>query len=55
MCIWDKNIKTSCTGPYAILDKKGLSRADPGEGGGPDHLKNHKNIGFLSNTGPDPL
>ena len=24
--------------------------------GGPDHpLKNHKNIGFLSNTGPDPL
>ena len=32
--------------------------ADP-EGGnrGPDPppLKNHKNIGFLSNTGPDPL
>ena len=30
---------------------------DP-EGGhrGPDpHLKNHKNIGFLSNIGPDPL
>ena len=25
--------------------------------GGPDPspLKNHKNIGFLSNTGPDPL
>ena len=23
--------------------------------GAPDHLKNHKNIGFLSNTGPDPL
>ena len=23
--------------------------------GGPDPLKNHKNIGFLSNTGTDPL
>ena len=23
--------------------------------GGPDPLKNHKNIGFLSNTGSDPL
>ena len=23
--------------------------------GGPDPLKNHKNIGFLSNTGPDTL
>ena len=22
---------------------------------GPDSLKNHKNIGFLSNTGLDPL
>ena len=34
--------------------------ADPGGGGGagtgrPDHPKNHKNRGFLSNTGPDPL
>ena len=31
--------------------------ADPeGRTGGPDPypLKNHKNIGFLSNTGPDP-
>ena len=29
-----------------------------GETGGPDPpppLKNHKNIGFLSNSGPDPL
>ena len=26
-----------------------------GGGGCPDPLKNHKNIGFLSNTGPDPL
>ena len=23
--------------------------------GGPDPLENYKNIGFLSNTGPDPL
>ena len=34
--------------------------ADPEGGGGvagpdPSPLKNHKNIGFLSNTGPDPL
>ena len=30
---------------------------DPEGTGGPDRptLKNHKNIGFLSNTGPDPL
>ena len=27
---------------------------DPERGGDPP-LKNHKNIGFLSNTGPDPL
>ena len=35
-----------------------LRCADPEEGtGGPDvpHLKNHKNKGFLSNTGLDPL
>ena len=32
------------------------SCADPEEGtGGLTPLKNHKNIGFLSNTGPDPL
>ena len=29
--------------------------ADPEEGTGGRVLKNHKNIGFLSNTGPDPL
>ena len=36
-----------------------MPRADPGMGvgaGGPDPpLKNHKNIGFPSNIGPDPL
>ena len=26
-----------------------------GRGSGPPPLKNHKNIGFLSNTVPDPL
>ena len=34
------------------------SRADPDGGQGsdpPPPPKNHKNIGFLSNTGPDPL
>ena len=28
--------------------------ADPEGGRGSDPLENHKNIGFLSNTGPDP-
>ena len=35
-----------------------LARADPegwGQGVQNPPLKNHKNIGFLSNTGPDPL
>ena len=36
-----------------------MSCADPEEGGGGQGvrtpLKNHKNVGFLSNTGPDPL
>ena len=36
-----------------------ITWADPEGGGGkgldPPPLKNHKNIGFLSNTGPDPL
>ena len=32
----------------------GGPRGGGGRGGGGE-LKNHKNIGFLSNTGPDPL
>ena len=33
-----------------------LACMDPeGQLGGPDPLENHKSIGFLSNTGPDPL
>ena len=31
----------------------GISWANP-EGGG-EALKSHKNVGFFSNTGPDPL
>ena len=34
----------------------GVTCADPEGAGGPEpSLINHKNIGFLSNTGPDPL
>ena len=34
----------------------GGSCADPEGGtGGPDPLKNHKKIGFHSNSGPDPM
>ena len=40
--IYYNRIKKSCEDPE-------------GETGGPDPLKNHKNIGLLRNTGPDPL
>ena len=42
-----------------LLNRTGMG--DPEGGGGqgvstpPPPLKNHKNVGFLSNTGPDPL
>ena len=40
---------------YALVSiQPVLPCADP-EGGTPPPLKNHKNIGFLSNTGLDPL
>ena len=32
-----------------------IQRGDMGSGPPPPPLKNYKNIGFLSNTGPDPL
>ena len=32
-----------------------LSCADREGGGGAGDQKNHKNVGFLTNTGPDPL
>ena len=36
---------------YAWVDQEGWG----GAGVLPPPLQNHKNIGFLSNTGPDPL
>ena len=46
-----------------VIDKTGSDCLLPlinmhgsrGGTGGPDTLKNHKNMEFLSNTGPDPL
>ena len=50
VCSGSWNLSTfTCTDPEG--------GADP-EGGGPPPpppLKNHKNIGFFSNTGPEPL
>ena len=42
---------------YTLYITKCVAWVDQERGtGGPDPpLKNHKNIGFLSNTGPDPL
>ena len=37
------------------LSRVGHVRIQGGGAGGPDPPENHKNIGFLSNTGPDPL
>ena len=38
---------------YIVRSHAGIQRGD--RGSGPPPLKNHKNIEFLSNTGPDPL
>ena len=47
-----------CCDPH-MFDKKLHARIQRGDRGPgpppPPPLKNHKNIGFLSNTGPDPL
>ena len=44
-----------CT-PHMSICIMGGSRRDKGDwGSGPPSLKNHKNTGFLSNTGQDPL
>ena len=41
---------------FSFIQIPGTPCADPeGETAGPDPLKNHKFIGFSSNTGPDPL
>ena len=52
--IWRFKVEES----ESLLLNKADTCADPegGGAGGPDNpLKNHINIGFLSNTGPDPL
>ena len=38
----------------SLVNHVRIQRGGGGRGSGPS-LKNHKNIGFLSNTGPDPL
>ena len=41
---------------FEVLVTTFMACADPeGDRGSGSPLKNHKNIGFLSNTGPDPL
>ena len=45
-----------CIGPIVYVDIMCGSRGGGGGGRGSGlPLENHKNIGFLSNTGPDPL
>ena len=39
----------------SIQNMKTWANPEGGKGIRPHPLKNHKNIGFLSNTGPDPL
>ena len=46
------NFKTLNHTPHERIQSRGGGGGDR-ESGHP--LKNHKNIGFLSNTGPDPL
>ena len=46
----DAHIHTEAHAPV----KYGMGGSREGTGG-PDPPKNHKNIGFLCNTGPDPL
>ena len=52
-----KGLKQSLAIPIALV--RAVSCVDPDGGGGGQgvwtHPENHKNIGFLSNTGPDSL
>ena len=45
------HLRTHMTSECACADPEGSGD----RGSGPTSLKNHKNIGFISNTGPDPL
>ena len=57
---YDQVMPQPQTAPKASRERHSTTCADP-EGGGdkgsgpPPPLKNHKNIGFSRNTGPDPL
>ena len=52
-----KDDRLLCASVVPVCDNalSGPMRGSRGGTGGPDPLKNHKNIEFLSNTGPDPL
>ena len=45
---------TQKTSVLTSREKRGYRGGGGGRGSGP-HMKNNKNIGFLSNTGPTPL
>ena len=49
LSIWADSLKP-CLPAHARIQRGGGGQSD-----WTTHLKNHKNIGFLSNTGPDPL
>ena len=63
VCGFHRCHRLKSTGSITTPDRRqsktfmGGSRGEGGGAGGPDPplLKNHKNVGFLSNTGPDPL
>ena len=53
-----ENVTVLCTHYFDYFLARPFTWADPDGGGGawgPEPLKNHKNIGFHSNTGLDPL
>ena len=53
---WEENTQQVFNCDLSWADPEGGWGEGGGGAGGPDTpLKNHKNIRFLSNTGPDPL
>ena len=41
--------------PFTCMDPEGGDRGSDTPPPPPPSLKHHKNLGFLSNTGPDPM